>query len=121
MMTVDPFADRLARVRRRFVSTLAGKVDETCAAIPNLSAALPAAPGAVAQAYRSMHGVVGIGPTVGFPATGRAARDVEEVLRAPYRDGRGLRSDEIATLLNSLQALREAASRELHLFNPARE
>ena len=30
---------------------------------------------AVGEAYRCMHGIVGVGPTVGFPSTGRAAHD----------------------------------------------
>jgi len=120
-MTMDPFADRLARVRHRFVSTLAGKIDDTYAALPNLSQIAPAASAAVSEAYSRMHGLVGIGPAVGFPGTGRAAHDVEDVLRSPYRDGRGLTAEEIATLTDSLQALREIASRELRSLHPAGE
>jgi hypothetical protein len=115
-MTLDPFTDRLARVRRRFVSTLEGKIEGACAAIPQLSDGVPAAAPAVAEAYRCMHGIVGIGPTVGFPASGRAARDVEDLLRVPQRDKRGLTDDEIVTLKNRLQALREAATRELQVI-----
>jgi chemotaxis protein histidine kinase CheA len=112
-MTADPFLDRIARVRRRFVSTLQGKIDDACMAAPMLSDAAPAAPACVAEAYRCMHGIVGIGPTVGFPSTGRAAREVEDVLKGPYQNRRGLTSDEVALVRRRLQALRETAAREL--------
>jgi chemotaxis protein histidine kinase CheA len=113
MTVIDAFAERLARVRHRFVSSLAGKIDDACAAIATLSDIAPAPAAAVGEAYRTMHGMVGIGPTVGFPATGRAARSVEDILRAPYHEGRGLSADEISLLTNALNALREAASCEL--------
>ena len=89
-MTVNPFTDRLERVRHRFVSTLEGKIEDGYAAIPHLADGLPTAAAAVAELYRCMHGIVGISSTVGFPATGGAARDVESVLRPPQRDKRGL-------------------------------
>jgi len=119
-MTVDPFTDRIARVRRRFATTLAGKIDETCAAIPQLSDVSPAAAAAVAEAYRCIHGIVGVGPTVGFPASGRAAHDVENVLRPSQRERRGLTADEIVRLTKTLQVLREAATRELQSFDAFR-
>ncbi|MGA3308693.1 MAG: hypothetical protein ABSD08_08770 [Xanthobacteraceae bacterium] len=116
-MTADPFTDRLARVRDRFATTLAGKIDETCAAIPNLSDAKPAAAAAAAEAYRCVHGIVGVGPTVGFPASGNAARDVEGVLRPPQQERRGLTADEISLLTKTLEVLREVAARELQSFH----
>jgi hypothetical protein len=112
-MTVDPFTDRLERVRHRFVSTLEGKIEDAYAAIPQLADGLPTAVAAAAELYRCMHGIVGISPTVGFPATGGAARGVENVLRPPQRDKRGLSDREIVALEESLQPLREAAEREL--------
>lgn len=112
-MTADPFADRVAKVRQRFVLTLPTKIDETCAALPQLGGAEAAAIEAVANAYRCMHGIVGIGRTVGFPAIGNAARDAEDILRPPYHAGRALTADEIPLLEKSLQALREIAAREL--------
>jgi len=117
-MTVDAFADRLARVRQRFVSTLECKIDDTYKAIPALSdTANPgAAATAVDQTYRCMHGLVGIGPTVGFPATGRAAHDVEDVLRSPQHERRGLTAAEFMAFETSLGVLREAAARELKLL-----
>lgn len=118
-MTVDHFADRLARVRRRFVSTIEGKVEDAYAAIPTFVGSVPAQAAAVAEAYRCMHGIVGIGPTVGFLASGRAARQVEDVLRLPYQDGRELTADEVAQLTQRLHALREAVSHELKFFHAA--
>lgn len=112
-MTPDPFADRVAAVRQRFVSTLQSKIDATCAALPSLGGGAPAAFDAVAEAYRCIHGIVGIGRTVGYPAIGGAAHDVEDVLRRPYHESRGLTGEEIALLEKSLQALREIAHREL--------
>jgi chemotaxis protein histidine kinase CheA len=116
-MTLDPFTDRLARVRQRFVSTLQGKIEDAYAEIPTLSSVAPAAAPAVAEAYRCMHGIVGIGPTVGFPAIGRAARDVEDVLRVAQHDKRGLTADEILAFKKRLDALRETATRELQFFH----
>jgi chemotaxis protein histidine kinase CheA len=117
-MTADPFTDRLARVRDRFATTLAGKIDELCAAIPHFADALPSAPAAVAEAYRSVHGIVGVGRTVGFPASGNASHDVEDILRSPQQQGRGLTADEIVKLTKMLHALRDIAARELQSFNP---
>ena len=37
VMAVDPFTERLARVRERFVSALESKIEDTFAAIPDLS------------------------------------------------------------------------------------
>jgi hypothetical protein len=100
VMTLDPYTDRLARVRQRFMSSLQGKIEEASAATPSLSDAAP---------------------TVGFPATGRAARDVEDVLRLPQQDKRGLTGDEILAFTKYLHALREVASGELQSFHSVRE
>jgi len=70
-MSVDAYAERLARVRQRFVSALESKIGDSYAAIPELSGETAAATEAVGETYRRMHGIVGIGPTVGFASTGR--------------------------------------------------
>lgn len=114
-MTDDIFADRVAKVRLRFVATLEAKIEETAAALPKLGGGA-LADTAVAEAYRAMHAIVGIGRTVGFPDTGRAAHEVEDVLRPPYHAGRGLSDDEISHLKDTLQALRTIAARELQSF-----
>jgi chemotaxis protein histidine kinase CheA len=120
-MTADVFADRLVRVRHRFVANVEGKIDDASAAIPNLSDGVPAAAASLGDVYRSVHSIVGIGRTIGFPAIGCAARQVEDVLRAAYCDRRGLTADEISLLTNSLNALREAASSELRSSHPVGE
>jgi chemotaxis protein histidine kinase CheA len=120
-MTADPFTDRLARVRDRFATTLAGRIDQTYAAIPQLLYVAPFASAAVAEAYRCVHGMVGVGPTVGFLATGQAARDVEDVLRTAQQQRRGLTADEVVLLKKTLQVLRAVAARELrpsHVVGP---
>jgi chemotaxis protein histidine kinase CheA len=112
-MSVDVFAERLVQVRGRFVANVESKIDKARTAIPSLSDSVPAAAASLADVYRSIHSIVGIGRTIGFPSIGQAARHVEDVLRAAYSDGRGLTADEIPVLTNSLNALREIASSEL--------
>jgi chemotaxis protein histidine kinase CheA len=118
-MTDDIFADRVAKVRQQFVSSVGEKIDTTYAALPDLGGTEPPAVAAVAEAYRCIHGIVGIGRTVGFPTIGTAAHDVEDVLRPPYHAGRGLTDDEISLLKTSLQTLREVATRELQSSSPS--
>lgn len=118
-MTEDILAQKVAQVRQRFMSTLATKIDDTCAELPKFSgeaAPTPEAVAAVAEAYRRMHGIVGVGRTVGFPATGSAAHDVEDILRPSYYAGRVLTADEISLLKITLQTLRTVAARELQAF-----
>jgi chemotaxis protein histidine kinase CheA len=119
-MTDDIFAERVAKVRQRFTSSLEAKIDGTYAALRSLGGTEPPAAAAVAEAYRCIHGIVGIGRTVGFPAVGTAAHDVEDVLRSPYHAGRGLTDDEISLLKTSLQALRQVATRELQSNSPSK-
>ena len=118
-MPDDIFADRVAKVRQRFVSSLGAKIETTYAALRDLGGTAPSAAAAVAEAYRCIHGIVGIGRTVGFPAIGTAAHDAEDVLRPPYHAGRGLTDDEISLLKTSLQTLREVAARELQSTSPS--
>jgi chemotaxis protein histidine kinase CheA len=116
-MATDPFLDRISKVRDRFAARLPGKIEETQAAIPRLSDAVLAAAVTVDEAYRCVHGIVGVGPTVGFPQTGRAAHEVENVLRSPRNENRGLTAGEIEALVNTMQGLREAAAQELQSFH----
>ncbi len=117
-MSADPFAERLARVRQRFVSTLDDKIDSAFAALPQLSGAGPQAVATIGEVCREMHGIAGVGPTVGFPLAGQAARAVEDVLRKAQIEGRTLAADEIKLLKSRLDELRGAAVRELQLFHP---
>jgi chemotaxis protein histidine kinase CheA len=116
-MAVDPFAERLGRVRERFVSALESKIEDTFAAIPDLSGETSAGLEAVEKVYRRIHSIVGIGPTVGFVGTGRAARSVENILVRPHQAERGLTGEEIDSFKKALHALRETAARELQSFH----
>jgi len=115
-MAVDPFTERLGRVRERFVSALESKIEDTYAAIPDLSDDKPDAVETVEEIYRRIHSIVGIGPTVGFIGTGRAARSVEHILLQPHRAERGMTGEEIESFRKALHGLREAATRELQSF-----
>jgi hypothetical protein len=112
-MQPDVFAERLATVRQRFASTLEAKINEACAALPHLSGDDPAAVEKLAGIYHQIHGICGVGPTVGFAASGKAARRVEDILLPPFRAKRGLTTDETDGLQKELVALRVAAQTEL--------
>jgi hypothetical protein len=109
----DRFNERLAAVRQRFASALAGKITDTYAAIPNLTGDKAGAVEAVAETYRRVHGICGVGPSVGFVMTGDAARNVEAILLPPFRAKRGLNAEEVARLERTLGALWDAARAEL--------
>lgn len=111
-MPADEFAERLAKVRNRFVSTLAAKIADAQAALPKLAAETLALD-TLDETYQRVHGLCGTGPTVGFPETGKAARAAEQILLAPYRAHRGLSPDELAALDQELQNLRQVAGSEL--------
>jgi chemotaxis protein histidine kinase CheA len=112
-VSTDEFAERLAKVRQRFVSSLPSKIDETYAALPHLAGDDVTVVPTVSETYRRIHGISGIGLTVGFIKTGQAARDLETVLLAPYRERRGLAATELDDFKKALDALQEAAHREL--------
>jgi hypothetical protein len=105
----DEFAERLAVIRKRFASKLTNRIKETDAALPTLAGDTPAVIEAVAITHRCIHELCGIGATVGFNATGQAARTMERILLAATRSNRGLTSDEITSLQAGLVVLRGAA------------
>jgi chemotaxis protein histidine kinase CheA len=109
----DPFEARLAKVRHRFASSLETKIKDTVTALPNLTASAPGAAVTVDEVYRRIHTICGVGPTVGFPATGKAAREAEVILLVPMRDKRGLNPDESAILRKAVDGLWKAAHAEL--------
>lgn len=112
-MTADLFAERLAKIRDRFVAALPSKIDENDAALAVVSGDGPASVTAVAETYRRLHGIAGTGPTIGFAATGQAARDAESVLIEAYRARRALTASEATNLKDALHLLRQAAAGEL--------
>jgi chemotaxis protein histidine kinase CheA len=114
-MPVDQFTERLAKVRHRFAATLECKIKDTYVALPKLSGDGHDTLEVLGETYRRIHSIAGIGKAVGFAATGRAARNVENVLMPAHSAGRGLKADEVAALQKELQTLRDAAQRELDL------
>ena len=115
-MALNGFAERLACVRQRFISGLESKIEDTYNDIPALSQAAPAGAGTVEEAYRRMHSLVGVGATVGFARTGRAARSVENILLPSQQAKRGLTKQEIDSFKRALRVLRETAASELQVF-----
>jgi hypothetical protein len=109
----DPFSERMAQIRRRFASKLAAKIEETNASLSDLAGNEGAAIDTVKAAYLRFHEMAGIGPTIGFNETGRAARDLAEGLIVAYRAGRGLIPAEMTKVSAGLDALRAAAHTDL--------
>ena len=112
-MEVDEFTIRLARVRERFAASLSGKVDESFACLPTMSDMGAAAIETIVMTHRQLHDMCGIAPSVGFPATGKAARAAEAVLRNPAKFKRSLTAAEVAALTAELDGLRAAAQSDL--------
>jgi chemotaxis protein histidine kinase CheA len=104
------FADRLAAVRQRFMAKLDGRLDELESTVPQLSEA--GSIESLARAHRRAHDLCGVGPTMGFIATGKAARTVEQLLLAPLKAERALTCDEVAQLREHIAVLRSAATAE---------
>ena len=121
IMNESEFAERIAKIRVRFVSKLADKIRQTDAALHQLSGDGSEAADAVATAYRQFHDVCGIGATIGFEATGRSARALDAILVGPFRDHRGLSEAELVKLKEGLETLRIAARTEMQSTDSDRE
>jgi hypothetical protein len=120
-MSTDQFAERIAAIRSRFAAKLASKIEETDAALPHLAGAGSDVIDAVATTYRRIHDLCGVGPTVGFVATGQAARSLDAILIGPFRAARGLTDDEVARLKAGLDDLRAAALIDIQSTDAVRE
>lgn len=113
--TDDPrFVNQISWIRARFVQKLVDEIDATVAALTVLAGDDTAALAAVDAAYRRFHDISGIGATIGFQATGRAARILDAILAVPFRELRGLSGRETAKLSEGLDSLRAAARTESH-------
>jgi len=99
MPVSDLFAKRFAAVRERFAAKLDARVQEIETTIPVL--ARGAAGKTLARAHRRAHDLCGVGPTMGFVATGKAARAIEQVMLAPVTQ----RPPPICDSLQSLQSI----------------
>jgi hypothetical protein len=114
-MEGDPFAEKLATVRKRFAAKLTGRIAEIDAALPDLTGAAEGVAVRVYEAHRKVHDLCGLGPTLGFDGTGKAARVCERILLQPSRGERGLTEQELAQLKQGLVGLRAAASSDMQL------
>jgi hypothetical protein len=108
------FAARIDKIRARVSLKLADRIQQTDAALPQMTGDGDDAVAAVASAYRWFHDISGIGPTIGFEATGRQARLCASILVTPFRAQRGLSPDELELLTSGLESLRIAALNETH-------
>jgi hypothetical protein len=115
-MHTDEFETRLARVRHRFATTLESKITDTVVSADHMSQDRDGAIKHVSESYRHLHGICGIGPTVGFTATGEAARAAEAALLQAHREERALTEGEVRSLKTALGHLRRAAASELQLM-----
>jgi hypothetical protein len=106
------FAARIDCVRVRFASKLPDKIQLTAAALPRMIENGSGAEDVVVNAYRWIHDISGIAPTVGFEATGRSARSCDAIVVGPHRAQRGLSAAELALLMESLGSLRDTAQAE---------
>jgi hypothetical protein len=110
---VDEFTERLARIRERFASTLNKKVDDSFASLSHFFGEDAGAIETIIVTHRRLHEICGIAPSVGFPATGSAARAAEAVLRDPAKSKRRLTVREVAAFTAQLHGLRRAAQFDL--------
>jgi HPt (histidine-containing phosphotransfer) domain-containing protein len=120
-MSDDHFSSRFAQVRARFAAKLDTKIAELNNAVGGLSGGGRYAGEAVIFAHRHAHDLCGIGPAIGFTETGRAARNVEQILRASLHSGRGLTPEETEKLQNAIKALRIVAHVEIQMAAGVRE
>ena len=115
-MHADQFETRLAIVRHRFATTLESKITDAVVSADQMSRSGDGITKHVSESYRLLHGICGIGPTVGFTATGEAAQVAEAALIQAYRESRGLTQTEVLSLKKALERLRVAAELELRLM-----
>ena len=112
-MAEPDFGERIAKIRARFAAKLADKIQDTDAALPHLTGDGSDVVDAVATAYRRFHDICGVGATIGFEATGQAARTIDAILIGPFREQRALSGDELVKLTEGLETLRIAARTEM--------
>jgi hypothetical protein len=115
-MYSDEFETRLARVRHRFAIALESKIEGAIVSVNLISRGGDGLIKHLAGLYRHLHAICGIGPTVGFSATGEAARIAEVALVPAHREGRRLTETETLNLKKALERLRVAAASELRLM-----
>jgi hypothetical protein len=115
-MHADQFETRLAIVRHRFATTLESKITDAVVSADHMSRSGDGVIKHVSESYRQLHGICGIGPTVGFTATGEAAHAAEVTLMQAYHEHRRPTQTEVLSLKKALESLRAAAASELRLM-----
>lgn len=104
-MDEEAYRERIAAIRSRFAARLFEEISMTVAVADDLTSSDPAVINEIANIYRRFHSVGGIGGTIGFDATGHAARTIDAILIDPFRDKRRLTVDEVAELKKGLDFL----------------
>lgn len=112
-MEPDAFTERLTVIRKRFASTVEGKIAKAREALPQAVGDDAMAVEKAAAAYQQIHRICGVASTVGFTATGTAARSAEDVLVQAFRSKRGLSLSEAQFVQQALESLRTTAQSEL--------
>jgi hypothetical protein len=115
-MHADRFEVRLAKVRHRFATTLESKIKSVVVSANTMSRSNDGMNKHISKSYKSLHSISGVGPTVGFTATGEAACSAEATLMSAYRAERELSESEILNLKKALEQLRVAAASDLKLM-----
>ncbi len=116
-MLADYFEARIARVRHRFASSLESKIKKAMSSAEHISRNEGNVAELLSDSYRHLHNIHGIGPTVGFSATGEAAHEAETALMQAYLEKRGLTEEELLHLKEALVRLRDAAASEIRLMH----
>jgi hypothetical protein len=117
MMAADEFAVRVARVRDRFASNLNGKIANGFAALDTMARGDGDAVDAAITTHRMLHEMCGVAPTLGFDATGKAARSACYAIREAANAKRAATPDEIAILKSEIKRLQEAATADLQTYS----
>jgi HPt (histidine-containing phosphotransfer) domain-containing protein len=115
-MPNDEFEARLARVRHRFATTLESKISNAVVSADRMTRGDNRAFECVSDSYRHLHSISGIGPTVGFTATGEAAHAAKAALIQAYLEKRRPTEGEVNSLKKGLAKLRLTAASELRLM-----
>jgi hypothetical protein len=115
-MHADQFEIRLAIVRHRFATSLESKIKDAVISADRMARGQNGVMKHISHSFRDLHGISGIGPTVGFAATGEAARTAESFLLQAHRDKRGLSEPEVINLKKALERLRTVAASELRVM-----
>ena len=115
-MQADQFETRLAIVRHRFATTLESKITDAVVSADHMSHSSVGVTKHVSESYRLLHGICGIGPTVGFTATSEAAHAAEVALMPAHHESREPTQKEVLILKKALARLRVAATSELRLM-----